>query len=141
MRCFKDVKPMTRSTLCAAMCLATVLAGTLGGCQGIGNALGGGGGVMPTSEVGLPPSMRGSVKGAPTMTATVDDDGQPVRSGPARQLALPKTVQGENRSADAGPRRINREDIDDGVTSGRSSSGGLTPQMGSGGSVGLGGKF
>ena len=39
-----------------------------------------------------------------------------------------------------GPRRIRREEIDGEPTT-RSSSGGLSPQMGASGSVGLGGKF
>ena len=91
------------------LCAAALLAASLGGCQ----ALGGGGGVMPETDLGPPPSARGTLPGRPLRSALTDDDG---------------------------PRRIRREEID-GETTSRSSSGGLAPQMGAGGSVGLGGKF
>ena len=118
------------------LCAAALLAASLGGCQ----ALGGGGGVMPESELGPPPSMRGSLPNRATRSAQVDDDGAPIATRPTRSLELPKNVRGETRTADTGPRRIRREEID-GEPTAPSSSGGLAPQMGAGGSVGLGGKF
>lgn len=117
-------------------CAAALLAASLGGCQ----ALGGGGGVMPESELGPPPSMRGSLPGRTARSAEIDEDGARIANRPTRSLELPKNVRGETRTADTGPRRIRREEID-GEQTGPSSSGGLSPQMGAGGSVGLGGKF
>lgn len=113
-----------------------LLAASLGGCQ----ALGGGAGVMPESEIGPPPSMRGSVNGR-QRSAAVDDDGQPLPTAPTRQLALPKTIQGATRTADTGERRINREDIEGADTRrGGGGGGSLGPAMNNG-NVGLGGKF
>ncbi|KQO45513.1 MULTISPECIES: hypothetical protein [unclassified Methylobacterium] len=118
-------------------CALALLAASLGGCQ----ALSGGGGVMPESEVGPPPSMRGAVPGAQrARAAEVDPDGAPLQTAPTRRLDLPKSAGGQTRSQAEAERRIRREDIE-GETTSRSSSGGLAPQMGSGGSVGLGGKF
>ncbi|GJE57291.1 MULTISPECIES: hypothetical protein [Methylobacterium] len=129
-------------SLPSRLCAVALLAAALGGCNAIGSALGGNSGVMPESEVGPPPSMRGSIKTARERTTTaVDDDGNPVSTAPTRQLALPKTVKGETRSADSGPRRINREDLEGADTNRRSGGGGgMTPAM-TGGGVGLGGKF
>lgn len=118
-------------------CALALLAAALGGCQ----ALSGGGGVMPESEVGPPPSMRGAVPGAQrARAAEVDPDGVPLQTAPTRRLDLPKSAGAQTRSQAEAERRIRREDIE-GETASRSSSGGITPQMGSGGSVGLGGKF
>lgn len=118
-------------------CAAALIVAALGGCQ----ALGGGGGVMPESEVGPPPSMRGNIPGAPrARAAQVDPDGAPLQTTPTRRLDLPKSAGGQTRAQAEAERKIRREDIE-GDTASRSSSGGLTPQMGSGGSVGLGGKF
>ncbi|GJE17500.1 hypothetical protein [Methylobacterium marchantiae] len=118
-------------------CAVALIAAALGGCQ----ALGGGGGVMPESEVGPPPSMRGSIPGAQrARAAEVDPDGAPLQTAPTRRLDLPKSAGGQTRSQAEAERRIRREDIE-GDTTSRSSSGGLAPQMGSGGAVGLGGKF
>ncbi|GJD84111.1 hypothetical protein [Methylobacterium haplocladii] len=129
-------------SLPSRLCAVALLAAALGGCNAIGGALGGGGGVMPESEVGPPPSMRGSIKTAPQRTAAVDEDGNAIPAAPTRQLALPKTVKGDTRSADAGPRRINREDLEGADTGGRRGSGGsMGPAMTPGGGVGLGGKF
>ena len=56
-----------------ALILAVSLAaGGLAGCQ----ALGGTSGVMPDTDVGLPPSMRGALPGRQARTATVDDEGR-----------------------------------------------------------------
>lgn len=118
------------------LCAAALLAASLGGCQ----ALGGGGGVMPETDLGPPPSARGTLPGRPLRSAQTDDDGRPLAAAPTRALELPKNIRGDTRTADDGPRRIRREEID-GETTSRSSSGGLAPQMGAGGSVGLGGKF
>jgi hypothetical protein len=117
-------------------CAAALLAAGLGGCQ----ALGGGGGVMPESEIGPPPSMRGAVPGASRdRTAGVDPDGQPLQTAPTRRLDLPKSAGGQARASAAEERRIRREDIE-GTSEGRSASGGISPTVGSGG-VGVGGKF
>ena len=118
------------------LCAAALLAASLGGCQ----ALGRGGGVMPETDIGPPPSARGTLPGRPLRSAQTDDDGRPVAAMPTRSLELPKNIRGQTRTADEGPRRIRREEIDGEPTT-RTSSGGLAPQMGSGGSVGLGGKF
>ncbi|MDP4025698.1 hypothetical protein Q8W71_23980 [Methylobacterium sp. NEAU 140] len=120
-----------------ALALAAALAGAgLAGCQ----ALGGGGGVMPATDVGLPPSLRGSIPGREARTATVDQEGRPLQTAPTRQLALPKSAGAGSRTAEAGERRIRREDIEGNEV--RSSSGGsMSPTMSSGGGVGLGGKF
>ncbi len=116
-------------------CAVALLAAALGGCQ----ALGGGGGVMPESEVGPPPSMRGTVPGSSGRNAAVDDEGRPLQTAPTRRLDLPKSAGGQTRAAAAEERRIRREDIE-GNSDGRSAGGGLSPTVGSGG-VGVGGKF
>lgn len=117
-------------------CAAALLTAALGGCQ----ALGGGGGVMPESEVGPPPSIRGAMPGAGrSRTAEVDPDGPPAQTAPTRRLDLPKTAAGQARAAANDERRIRREDIE-GNTESRSAGGGLSPTVGSGG-VGVGGKF
>ena len=116
---------------------ATVLlAAALGGCQALS-----GGGVMPESDVGPPPSMRGSVPNAAgPRSARVDPDGNPLQTTPTRRLDLPRSAGGATRSASSEERRIRREDIE-GNSEGRSgSSGGVAPSLGSGG-VGVGGKF
>lgn len=112
-----------------------LLAVSFGGCQ----ALGGNAGVMPESEIGPPPSMRGTVAGR-QRSAVVDEDGQALPVTPTRQLALPKNVQGTTRSADAGERRIDREDIEGADTRRGGGGGSVGPTM-SNGNVGLGGKF
>ncbi|MHB2211778.1 hypothetical protein [Methylobacterium sp. CM6257] len=130
------------SSRCAAargLALGAVLAGLMAGCQ----ALGGGGGVMPATEVGLPPSLRGSLPNREPRNAAVDADGQPLQTTPTRQLAIPKSAGGSTRTADSGERRIRREDLDGGnaAVGGGSSSGSMAPMLSPGGSVGLGGKF
>lgn len=117
------------------LCAVALVAASLGGCQ----AFSGGGGVMPETDIGPPPSARGTVPGRPVRNAQVDDDGAPLPSTPTRRLDLPKNVRGEARAADAGQRRIDRDEIE-GAPSGRSASGGLAPSVTPGG-VGLGGKF
>jgi hypothetical protein len=119
--------------------LGAALAGLVGGCQ----ALGGGGGVMPDTEVGLPPSLRGALPNREARSAGVDADGRPLQTAPTRQLALPKSAGAGTRTADAGERRIRREDLDggNGAVAGGSSGGSMGPMMAPGGSVGLGGKF
>ncbi|MCJ2036287.1 hypothetical protein [Methylobacterium sp. J-068] len=116
-------------------CAVALVAAALGGCQ----ALGGGGGVMPETEVGLPPSMRGTAPG-PGRVARADADGAAPQTTPTRRLDLPKSAGGQTRAAANEERRIRREDLE-GDTTRRSSSGGIEPTMGQGGSVGLGGKF
>ncbi len=118
-------------------CAVALVAAALAGCQ----ALGGGGGVMPETEVGPPPSMRGAVPGPQrSRSAEVDPDGAPLQTAPTRRLNLPNSAGGQTRAAANEERRIRREDIE-GETTTRTSSGGLAPQMGQSGSVGLGGKF
>lgn len=118
-------------------CASALIVALLGGCQ----ALGGGGGVMPESEVGPPPSMRGAVPGARGRAAEVDPDGVPLQTAPTRRLDLPKTAGGvQSRASAADERRIRREDLEGG-SDGRSGGGSLAPQMSPSGGVGLGGKF
>ncbi|RZM01365.1 MAG: hypothetical protein EOP68_22110, partial [Sphingomonas sp.] len=69
-----------------ALCLGAALAG----CQALGGALGGGGGVMPAAEVGPPPSLRGALPGREARMANVDSDGRPLATAPTRTLDLPK---------------------------------------------------
>jgi hypothetical protein len=118
------------------LCAVALVAAALGGCQ----ALGGGGGVMPETEVGPPPSMRGAVP-APQRgrSARVDPDDAAPQTTPTRRLNLPN-ASGQTRAAANEERRIRREDIE-GETTSRSGSGGIAPQMSQGGGVGLGGKF
>ena len=122
-------------SLPSKVCAAALLAASVGGCQ----ALGGGGGVMPESELGPPPSMRSAVP-AKTRTARADDEA-PVATGPTRRLDLPKTVGGGARTADAGPRRIRRDEIDGAAEGGGGSSNSLSPTLTPGGGMGVGGKF
>ncbi len=131
--------PSSRRAAARGLALGAALAGLMAGCQ----ALGGGGGVMPASDVGLPPSMRGALPNREARNAPADADGQPPQTAPTRQLALPKTADGATRSADTGERRIRREDLDggNGAVAGAGSSGSMGPMMAPGGSVGLGGKF
>ncbi|WP_375463177.1 hypothetical protein [uncultured Methylobacterium sp.] len=124
------------SVIAAALCLATALAG----CQALGGALGGGGGVMPATEVGPPPSLRGNLPGRAARTANVDADGQPLQTAPTRSLDLPKDKRNAARAGSDGSRRIGRDEIE-GETASRSGSSGMTPALTPGGSVGLGGKF
>lgn len=112
----------------------------LGGCQALSGALGGGGGVMPATDVGPPPSLRSSLPNSRVRTSNVDADGQPLQSAPTRRLDLPKNARGETRAAATAERRIRREEID-GDTVGGTSSGGMAPALSPGGGVGLGGKF
>lgn len=115
---------------------AALLAAGLAGCQ----ALGGGGGVMPESDVGPPPSMRGSVPGQ-FRTSSVDEDGKPIATTPTRRLDIPKNAGVATRTAEAGPRRISRDEIEGAETGPRGSSGGLTPSLTGSGGVGVGGSF
>ncbi len=120
-----------------ALLLATsLLAGALGGCQ----ALGGTAGVMPETDVGLPPSMRGALPGREGRTASVDQDGRPLQTRPTRSLDIPRSAGTATRSADSSERRIRREDLEGGGGAG-GSGGGMAPSMTPGGNVGLGGKF
>ena len=117
-----------------AVLLAASLA-ALGGCQ----ALGGGGGVMPATDVGPPPSLRSSVPGR-VSRADVDPDAPAPATAPTRRLDLPKNVRGETRAEAPAERRIRREELE-GSAGGGSSSGGMAPSLTPGGSVGLGGRF
>ncbi|MEE7485662.1 hypothetical protein [Methylobacterium oryzae] len=116
---------------CAAargLALGAALAGLVAGCQ----ALGGGGGVMPATEVNREPH-----------NAAVDADGQPLQTAPTKQLAIPRAAGGATRTADSGERRIRREDLDGGNAAVGGGGGGssMGPMLSPGGSVGLGGKF
>ncbi|WP_336487670.1 hypothetical protein [Methylobacterium nigriterrae] len=123
------------SNLSRAGALA-LLAASIGGCQ----ALGGGGGVMPASDVGPPPSLRSGLPAREVRTATVDPDGEPLQTAPTRRLDLPRNGRADARAADAGPRRIRRDEIE-GTAEGGSSSGGLAPSLSPSGGVGVGGRF
>ena len=117
---------------------AALLAAALAGCQALGSS----GGVMPESDVGPPPSMRGSVPNASgPRSARVDADGNQIQTTPTRRLDLPRSAGGVARASASEERRIRREDVE-GSADGRSGSGsgGMTPSLGSGG-VGVGGKF
>jgi hypothetical protein len=129
------VPPIARRAAFPRLCALAFLAASLGSCQ----AFSGGAGVMPETDIGPPPSARGTVPGKTIRNAQVDDDGAPLPSTPTRRLDLPKNVRGEGRTADAGSRRISRDELE-GTQSGGSSSGGLSPSVTPGG-VGLGGKF
>lgn len=107
----------------------------LGGCQ----ALSGNSGVMPVSEVGPPPSMRGAMPDRVARASEVDPDGVPLQTRPRRPIALPKSAGAGSRTT-AQERRISRDEIE-GSDEARSGSGGMTPQISPGGGVGLGGKF
>ena len=121
-----------------ALCLAlSLLAGALGGCQ----ALGGTSGVMPETDVGLPPSMRGTIPGREGRTASVDADGRPLQTRPTRSLDIPRSAGAATRSTDSGERRIRREDLEGGGGASGGGGGGMAPSMTGGGNVGLGGKF
>lgn len=124
----------------AATAAVLALAASLAGCQALGGALGGGGGVMPATEVGPPPSLRGGLPGREARNADVDADGRPLETAPTRRLDLPKDRRNEARAGNDGPRRIRRDEIE-GESGTGSSSGGMTPALTPGGGVGLGGKF
>ncbi|GJD94584.1 hypothetical protein [Methylobacterium iners] len=119
-------------------CAAALIALSLGGCQ----ALGGSTGVMPESEVGPPPSMRGAIPGK-ARAAEVDPDGVPLQTAPTRRLDLPKSAAaGQGRASTPQERRIRREELE-GAGEGGARGGGSTlgPQMGASGGMGVGGKF
>ncbi len=120
-----------------SLALAASLVGLVAGCQVFG---GGGGGVMPATDVGLPPSLRGTIPGREARNANVDADGQPLQAAPTKAIVLPKTAASGNRTADAGERRIRRDELE-GSSDGRSIGGSVAPTLTPGGSVGLGGKF
>lgn len=126
----------TPHTPARGLALAAVLIGALAGCQ----ALGGGGGVMPATEVGLPPSLRGALPNREPRNAGVDADGQPLQTAPTKQIVIPKSAGAGTRTAEAGERRIRREEIE-GSGDGRSGGGAMGPMLSPGGTVGLGGKF
>lgn len=120
-----------------SLALAASLAGLVAGCQ----ALGGGGGVLPATDVGLPPSLRGTVPGREARNGNVDADGQPIQTAPTKPIVLPKTAGSGSRTADASERRVRREDLEGGGGDGRGGAGSVGPTLSPGGSVGLGGKF
>ena len=128
--------PTRLSVLARSGLLALVATAALGGCQ----AFGGGGGVMPASDLGPPPSLRSSLPSREVRSATTDPDGQPLQTAPTRRLDLPKNARGEARTAESGLRRIQRDEIE-GAAAGGGSSGGLTPSLSASGGVGVGGKF
>ncbi|MCJ2027474.1 hypothetical protein [Methylobacterium sp. J-067] len=121
-----------------ALILAVSLAaGGLAGCQALGST----NGVMPDTDVGLPPSMRGAIPGRQARTATLDDDGRPLPAAPTRNIDIPKSAGAASRSADASERRIRRDELEGSDARSGSSSNGMAPSLTPGGSVGLGGKF
>lgn len=123
-------------TLAAAFCLGAALSG----CQALGGALGGSGGVMPATEVGPPPSLRSGLPGREARTADVDADGRAVATAPTKRLDLPKDKRDAARASGDGSRRIRRDEIE-GSSAGGSSSSAMAPALTPGGGVGLGGKF
>src|SRR4051794_7700730 len=113
-----------------------LLALSAGGCQ----ALGGGGGVMPASDVGPPPSLRSGLAPREVRTASVDPDGEPLQTNPTRRLDLPRNARADARAADSGPRRVRRDEIE-GPVEGGGSAGSLSPSLSPSGGVGVGGRF
>ncbi|KMO13464.1 hypothetical protein [Methylobacterium platani] len=115
-------------------CLVVAVAALAGGC--INNPLGQVGGVLPAGDVGPPPSLRGDVK----LPARSNGDLAQAATEPTRRLNVPSSTRGSD-TLSAAPRRIRRDEIEG--EGGPSGSGGssLSPSIGSGGSVGLGGKF
>ncbi|ACL56284.1 hypothetical protein [Methylobacterium nodulans] len=130
---------LTRARLARAS-LAVAAAALLGGC--INNPLGQTGGVLPANDIGPPPSMRGELRAAARSAAPADaDPDQVVATAPTRRLDVPTTTRaGRGAGGDVQPRRIRREDLED-YSPSSGGSGGLTPAIGSGGSVGVGGRF
>ncbi|WP_430911217.1 hypothetical protein [Methylobacterium sp. sgz302541] len=114
-----------------------LLAASLAGCQ----MLGGGGGVMPESDVGPPPSLRGSMPNRGARVATVDPDGQPLQTAPTRRLDLPKAGRSAGNGGPTPERRIRRDEIEGNAEAGASGGPTLAPGLGANGNVGLGGKF
>lgn len=131
--------PRTSSSaaLPALLLTAALTAAALAGCQ----ALGGTAGVMPETDVGPPPSMRGTVPGREGRTASVDDEGRPLQTKPTRSLDVPKTAGAASRSGDSSDRRIRRDELEGSGGPGGSNGGSMAPAFTPGGSVGLGGKF
>lgn len=114
-------------------CLVAAVAALAGGC--ISNPLGQTGGVLPAGDVGPPPSLRGDVK----VPGRSSGDLAQAATEPTRRLNVP-AARGGGDTLSAPSRRIRREEIEgEGGSSGGGSS--LSPTIGSGGSVGLGGKF
>ncbi|MCJ2014255.1 hypothetical protein [Methylobacterium sp. J-076] len=120
----------------ALVLVVALAAGGLAGCQ----ALGGTSGVMPETDVGLPPSMRNAMPNRGARTASVDDEGRPLQTQPTRNLDVPRTAGAASRGTDAGERRIRRDELE-GSDSRSGSSSSMAPALTPGGSVGLGGKF
>lgn len=127
----------SRALTRAAGSAALLAAVALGGCQ----ALGGGGGVMPAGDVGLPPSLRGTVPGQAGVAANLDDEGRPLQTAPTRRLDLPQNARGAARADAQSERRIRREDIEGSAQGGGSGGGSVGPAMTPGGGMGLGGRF
>lgn len=121
----------------ALVLAASLTAGALAGCQ----ALGGTAGVMPETDVGLPPSMRNAIPNRGARTASVDDEGRPLQTRPTRSLDIPRSAGSASRSADSGERRIRRDEIEGNDGRGGGSSSSMAPALTPSGSVGLGGKF
>ncbi|GJD53622.1 hypothetical protein OPKNFCMD_6399 [Methylobacterium crusticola] len=120
-------------------CLVAVATALVGGCV---NPLGQTGGVLPASDVGPPPSLRSDVR-TPGRSATPSqvDPERVMPSEPTRRLNVPTTARAGDGSPAAGTRRIRREDLEGATEGGSASGGSLSPTMGSGGSVGVGGRF
>ncbi|ACA15558.1 conserved hypothetical protein [Methylobacterium sp. 4-46] len=124
----------TRARL-AGISLAAAAA-LLGGC--VNNPLSQTGGVLPAGEIGPPPSARADLR-TPARSAAATDPDQVVASEPTRRLNIPTAARGAG-GADSQARRIRREDLEDYKPSG-GGGGGLQPSLGSGGAVGVGGRF
>ncbi|MFE1597703.1 hypothetical protein [Methylobacterium sp. ID0610] len=130
---------LTRAGL-ARTSLAVATAALLGGC--ISNPLGQTGGVLPANDVGPPPSLRSELRAPARGTAPADaDPDQVVANAPTRRLNVPANSRAGGATADNQPRRIRREDLEDYSPSRGGGGGSLGPSIGSGGSVGVGGRF
>ncbi|AWB21497.1 hypothetical protein DA075_11700 [Methylobacterium currus] len=116
-------------------CLVAAVAALAGGC--ISNPLGQVGGVLPAGDVGPPPSLRGDVK----LPARSSGDLAQAATEPTRRLNVPTNSRASGDTLSAPSRRIRREEIEGEGGAGGSGGSSLSPTIGSGGSVGLGGKF
>jgi hypothetical protein len=103
-------------------------------------ALGGTAGVMPDTDVGLPPSMRNALPNRSARTASVDEEGRPLQTAPTRSIDIPKNAGAASRSATTAERQIRRDELE-GSDRRSGSSTSMAPALTPGGSVGLGGKF
>ena len=84
-----------------SLALGSALVGLVAGCQ----ALGGGGGVMPASDVGLPPSLLlGRCTDSSRLTVDLRDPGSANRYAIGARVTVVKGALVQTRTVDAGGR-------------------------------------